>query len=628
MKLTNILLCGILLLTGGLTTHAQEVTAQVKANSVNCDKVILSHAEDDKLVAQFLVHDMPEYNSYIGIVGDSALNQEKTHLRAISGHLASWLIIVDVSDPSGRTHTILQSAALATRLVTLMSEQSNANILSLAGGLNVAANSETLKNIMSGGSLNEVPIMSTGKNGISFGHDLFGQIIGSVVDGNQTSNTNLWLGVTRALNSHMDQCASGIYRNLPRGIILISDGVDESSTTHNDFDELVQLSKKMSVPVHTIAMPFKDKPSKKVSKTQIHQGFGPMQKLAMSTGGSYLNYEDLPSADDGHSIAKLDNMLSQTAARILLLTTEIDDVPAAASLRVKLRNGSDNVGFLEVDQKDVGRIVADNALHTMYKVKMAMDATDDESDRSKGLAIMQNILFKRLLLCKIDRNAMLELTHVNRDFAARVCTLLAHLDKDETLLKKDGIELECIQYILNNSTTLPQHNKEETNIVVNNQSSPQVYTNTSNSGSGQGEMQDWVWWALGISGSCALVVIFVLLIRSLSKGDDEDEDDGNSHTAPILATLVDLNNPSNSWDVTKASCTVGRSASADITVPSAHISSLHFALTRHSDGSWTIKDANSTNGTVVNGKSIHETTPLANGDTITIGDKQLAFRTR
>lgn len=73
------------------------------------------------------------------------------------------------------------------------------------------------------------------------------------------------------------------------------------------------------------------------------------------------------------------------------------------------------------------------------------------------------------------------------------------------------------------------------------------------------------------------------------------------------------------------SCVIGRdSESADVVIPDPNVSRRHALLTF--DGNrWTIKDLNSTNGTVVNGQEIVERV-LVPGDYITLGKTDLELR--
>ena len=67
---------------------------------------------------------------------------------------------------------------------------------------------------------------------------------------------------------------------------------------------------------------------------------------------------------------------------------------------------------------------------------------------------------------------------------------------------------------------------------------------------------------------------------------------------------------------------IGRSKRSDIVINVPSVSRSHGVLTRYDDGSWTIADADSANGTLVNGKKIN-ICPLYPEDIITIGGVQM-----
>ena len=67
---------------------------------------------------------------------------------------------------------------------------------------------------------------------------------------------------------------------------------------------------------------------------------------------------------------------------------------------------------------------------------------------------------------------------------------------------------------------------------------------------------------------------------------------------------------------------IGRSASCDIRVNSRSVSRNHAVLTRYDDGSWTITDIDSHNGTWVNGERV-SICPILPGDEIQVGKVQL-----
>ncbi len=67
---------------------------------------------------------------------------------------------------------------------------------------------------------------------------------------------------------------------------------------------------------------------------------------------------------------------------------------------------------------------------------------------------------------------------------------------------------------------------------------------------------------------------------------------------------------------------IGRSKSSDIQIEDPTVSRNHAVLTRYDDGSWTITDAGSKSGTLVNGKKIN-IRALRGGETITIGSVEM-----
>ena len=69
---------------------------------------------------------------------------------------------------------------------------------------------------------------------------------------------------------------------------------------------------------------------------------------------------------------------------------------------------------------------------------------------------------------------------------------------------------------------------------------------------------------------------------------------------------------------------IGRSRRCDIVVQFPTVSRNHAVLTRYDDGSWTISDADSKSGTLLNGEEV-DISPLFAGDVISIGGIELNF---
>lgn len=69
---------------------------------------------------------------------------------------------------------------------------------------------------------------------------------------------------------------------------------------------------------------------------------------------------------------------------------------------------------------------------------------------------------------------------------------------------------------------------------------------------------------------------------------------------------------------------VGRSEDAAISLDDSRLSRRHFSLC-HRDDSWRIEDLGSTNGTRVNGESLHHTRALCSGDLIEAGSTVFVY---
>ena len=69
---------------------------------------------------------------------------------------------------------------------------------------------------------------------------------------------------------------------------------------------------------------------------------------------------------------------------------------------------------------------------------------------------------------------------------------------------------------------------------------------------------------------------------------------------------------------------VGRDSSSDIKVDDTTASRRHAVLERLAAG-WSVSDAGSTNGTLVNGEFIDQPRPLFSGDEILVGETRLIY---
>jgi hypothetical protein len=75
---------------------------------------------------------------------------------------------------------------------------------------------------------------------------------------------------------------------------------------------------------------------------------------------------------------------------------------------------------------------------------------------------------------------------------------------------------------------------------------------------------------------------------------------------------------------TSGSITLGRAAECEVRLTDTSVSRRHAEVRANGDGTWTVVDLGSTNGTKVNGATVNER-KLKDGDTISTGDTHLRF---
>jgi len=78
--------------------------------------------------------------------------------------------------------------------------------------------------------------------------------------------------------------------------------------------------------------------------------------------------------------------------------------------------------------------------------------------------------------------------------------------------------------------------------------------------------------------------------------------------------------PNQVFELTGEVTNLGRDITNDITINDREVSRHHLRLVRGTDGSFTIEDLGSTNGTFVNGKRVSGAMPLKNGDIVGLGE--------
>ncbi|KUG59688.1 FhaA domain-containing protein [Nesterenkonia jeotgali] len=101
-----------------------------------------------------------------------------------------------------------------------------------------------------------------------------------------------------------------------------------------------------------------------------------------------------------------------------------------------------------------------------------------------------------------------------------------------------------------------------------------------------------------------------------------------AHQPPAPAAAASLEYEEQSYPLRPDSTVIGRSTSADITVPDTGVSRKHLELFR-SGGAWYARDLGSTNGSYVDGEQLTGETPkvqLIDGALISLGNARLRFR--
>ncbi len=651
MKIIPTIAYGFLLCLSAWTGSALalEKPAAVKSHKANCQQSTISFQEG-KFVAEFqIASSLPAYNSYATFLGDGAIS---ANLDAPEACRATWLIVMDTSDPTGRELTIAEQTEALARFLSFVSPTSRVGIYSLSREL-VPVNDPEKQLSMLGIGMSK-PIwqrdQETGKVLPSPEFAPVFQMFGNIGTSQSQMNTNLWIGLIRTLREALPGVAQGHNALLPKGILLLSDGVDESSTGAEDLNQLIQEARKLGVPIHTIGFPHKDKPKKGrgMDVTARHKGFSYLQRLASETGGRFLSYE-MFNVDIPEGAQPLKDVVESTEVSPMKLSFPIQNLKEGQDITLTLRQGNDkNVASLNISQYDVAHVLGDFWLHQQYsqtlKARQAEESKQSDILRELGKSFIQRI-------CPLPiRDELFNYTDVDEPFARRARQILDHLDKHPAILKKarsSDSELNNLcdkvaAALMNVGAPLPEVPQEEEPsrqpIVINNAAPSTSSSSSEASYAEEDSLQDWVWWSLGIGGSMLAVLFFWLITRVMNRPEapvrvfSEGQPGGGEGaytgpTKPVLASLVNTANPTQSWIVSSTSCRVGRHASNDIALPFSYVSGVQFILSRSTSGQWELRDAHSTNGTMVNGKKV-STAHLHSGDVIRIADLELEFKLR
>jgi hypothetical protein len=100
---------------------------------------------------------------------------------------------------------------------------------------------------------------------------------------------------------------------------------------------------------------------------------------------------------------------------------------------------------------------------------------------------------------------------------------------------------------------------------------------------------------------------------------------GLAEACPLLLVLDEDGKPAERISLTKDPVVIGRMSTNDVVLADSNVSRRHAQLERDGD-TWTLVDLGSTNGSVVNGRSVREHA-LKDGDRLSFGTSELVFKT-
>jgi pSer/pThr/pTyr-binding forkhead associated (FHA) protein len=95
--------------------------------------------------------------------------------------------------------------------------------------------------------------------------------------------------------------------------------------------------------------------------------------------------------------------------------------------------------------------------------------------------------------------------------------------------------------------------------------------------------------------------------------------------APRLVVTAPADQAGQVLALDKTHLVVGRSDTADLTLPEHYISERHALLSTDATGAVTVTDLNSTNGTQVNGQAVTGPVTLKDGDTVAFSELVTRF---
>ncbi len=661
---------GLLLMSPGMLPAQQmETTVTVKPDVppenevIRCEKAVVSggltkEEDKDRVTVQLYCDSFSAIKANVrSLKAAFGPNLIKFANQTATAKGGVWAIVVDDSDPKGRRAVIPREIMLAAGINQLISDQSRVALYSLALKLEMRASSAKW-NRSGDDSKVLIPSGRTGGDGFSqfisvcfndWNWNAKGSPAFSGHGGASKLNTNLWAGLYSLIDQHLLKQKSGEYADAPLNIVLLSDGVDEGKS--GNLQSLIQLAQKHDVRIHTIAYPFKSSSSHRVDAS-LQKGYSDLYELSGKTGGKHYSV-DAVSYRLEEAETKLTTMIHENELAEFVFQFNFNEMYAAFendgtpdALAVYFCNeNNDAVGSAIISAKDMTRFYVNSRLKWIQKmteyyramlVTKAKEGTLDKDLLAEKLKELGSVMMTVINVSGMQHD--MNVVEVNGKFKTLLSDLtkffeqnpgVAHSAEAPLLVGKFLIGIIQLEDLRQSTVS---NNEPNSPVVVNSGVSvpTEVDEDTERS-----IVLDWVWWILGLCGSVVCVLIFYCIYRSMSKPKGKAQrvivKSVSVPSAPtpagerVLASLTNTSNNGQSWKVLKSSCSVGRRASNDISLPYTHVSGTQFILTRDSAGQWELRDTNSTNGTMVNGIRVSAATRLRNGDKISIGPLEMEF---
>lgn len=582
------------------------------------------------------------YNSYRA--SQNGLNVGGVCLQE-NGETGVWAIVIDDSDPKGRAKTIGYEVTKAAQLVAGMPPGAKVGVYSLARELKLLGASAGENNgWRSAVGIPRPVVPGCGEESVKSVLDCFPELNKEkkVLNSSPRNNTNLWSGLLTLVERELPNQLTGGFAHLPANIVLLSDGVDESGRS-GDLEKLAQAAASAGVRIHTIAYPHKDikgKDEGALMKPDLYLGYHSLSDLSRMTKGVYCatgyNKNDKGGIDLVEEGAWV-NILPQGKIRLLELSVPYGEIYENRAFKLQLFNGKEMECAFSIPSNEMARVIGSvviRRLKTTSDFLKNKPLLDKDGVKPSDFIELGQWLQK---LCALDGvEGILEEAVEDKGFKERLGKIISHAKAHPELMKEPTATFlaELGLFLCSGNPPLsspPAANAQAQPTVVN------VNAPASGTESEENDREvvlDWVWWCLGGGGAALCLLGFWCVARLMGRAPQAPavtvltgETDLSGPTQPVLASLVNVGNRSQSWVVCKTPCSVGRHSRNDISLPFTYVSGTQFFLSRDAAGQWELKDANSTNGTMVNGRKV-SACPLNSGDVIRVADLELEFKVR